>query len=374
MSPRSPVPSSASSPVATTTQSPAVVQPDPAKVGEIGGRSVVLTYSSVTAEYDGLRRRAVVIDRSHRTRLRIRGAKAGDTLTGLVTNDVLALEPGQGQYAAALTPKGKIVADVRVFAEDGSIFVDTPPRAADGWTSMVKKYVNPRSAPYADETTTIRDLGVFGVAARLVVEEMTGVHSSVLGTLPQYAHVAISVDGARVLIARVPDLGVEGFELFVPATLFSAFWSRALAAKALPAGLEACEIARVEAGFPEWGIDMDDSTIPQEANFDDLHAISYTKGCYVGQETVARVHFRGHVNRHLRGLRTAGAEPPRTGAELFDGAGKQVGDVRSAVSSPRLGGLALGMVRREIEPATSVTARWDGGECSVDVSQLPFPP
>ena len=76
----------------------------------------------------------------------------------------------------------------------------------------------------------------------------------------------------------------------------------------MPAGLEAWDIARVEAGRPEWGIDMDDNTIPQEANFDALHAISYTKGCYVGQETVARVHFRGHVNKHLRGVRAAGLD------------------------------------------------------------------
>src|SRR5213076_3325322 len=123
-------------------------------------------------------------------------------------------------------------------------------------------------------------------------------------------------------VLKSPDLGVEGFELLMPAEQFTSLWARAVAAGATPAGLEAWDIARVEAGRPEWGIDIDDNTIPQEANLDALHAISYTKGCYVGQETVARVHFRGHVNKHLRGLRAASPEPPAPRAELFDATGK----------------------------------------------------
>ena len=137
----------------------------------------------------------------------------------------------------------------------------------------------------------------------------------------------------------------------MPFEIFESVWGDAVAAGAVPAGLAAWEIARVEAGRPEWGIDIDENTIPQEANLDELDAISYTKGCYIGQEVVARVHFRGHVNRHLRGLRAAGGgAPPPTGAQLIDDTGNHVGDVRSAVSSPRLGGIAIGMVRREVEP------------------------
>jgi folate-binding protein YgfZ len=181
------------------------------------------------------------------------------------------------------------------------------------------------------------------------------------------------LDGARLLVARVPDLGVEGFELFVPSDAFDTLWRLALDAGAEPAGLAASEVARVEAGRPEWGLDMDDTTIAQEANLDELHAISYTKGCYTGQEVVARVHFRGHVNRHLRGLRTAGAEPPPTAAQLVDDSGRPVGEVRTAVASPRLGGIALAMVRRELDVGASLTVRWDGGETRADLSALPFP-
>jgi folate-binding protein YgfZ len=114
---------------------------------------------------------------------------------------------------------------------------------------------------------------------------------------------------------------------------------------------------------------MDDSTLPQEANFDELGAISYTKGCYIGQETVARVHFRGHVNRMLRKLRFVTRPAPAKGAELVDETGKVIGDIRSVALSPRYGGVALGMVRREVQPGTTLQARWSGGECSVQVEQ-----
>lgn len=350
----------------------APVQPDPAHVGEVSGRSVILAYSSAASEYEQMRKGAAIVDRSHRARMHFGGEQAGDTLTGLVTNDVLALQPGQGCYAAALTPKGRILADLRIFAVEDGFLVDTAARAAEGWTAMVRKYVNPRLCAYRDDTPTLGDVGIFGPEARRVLESVIGVGAAALAALPPYGHVTASLDGARVMIAQVPDAGVEGFEIVGPNDAISALWPRFVAAGASPAGLEAWEIVRVEAGRPEWGVDMDESTIPQEANLDELHAISYTKGCYTGQEVVARVHFRGHVNRHLRGLRCAGLVPPHSGAALVDAEGRPVGDVRSAVASPRLGGIALGMVRREVESGAPLVAKWDGGEARVDVCALPF--
>jgi tRNA-modifying protein YgfZ len=348
-------------------------------IGDVGGRSVVLAYGSVAAEYEALHSRAAVFDRSHRGRLRVKGPRAAEMVTGMVTNDVSSLLPGQGCYAAALTAKGKIVADVRVLVEEDGVLVDAPPRAAAAWAAMVKKFVNPRIAPHQDESASLRDIGIFGASARHVVSELTGVQAPALTALAPYSHVSVTVDGVTLIVVKVPDLDVEGFELILPADAFATFWARATAAGAAPAGLEAWEIARVEAGRPEWGVDVDDNTIPQEANFDALHAISYTKGCYVGQETVARVHFRGHVNKHLRGIRAAGVEPIRSGATLHDEAGAQVGDVRSAVRSPRLGAIALAMIRREVEPGAALVARWsvEGEETTmlerrVDVAALPF--
>lgn len=348
---------------------------------EIAGQPVVLTYSSVVAEYDAMHRRAVVVNRGHRARMRFSGAQAAVVLSGLVTNDVTILQPGQGQYAAALTAKGKIVADLRVLRVEDGCITDVSPRARDGWHGIVRKYVNPRLAKYTDVSSELLSLGVFGVQARYVVEQMTGIGHSALALLQPYAHVRFEMDGAPVIVMQSPELGFEGYELFMPADRYQALWDAAVAARATPAGLAAWEIARVEAGRPEWGIDMDDTTIAQEARLEELDAISYTKGCYTGQEVVARVHFRGHVNRGLRGLRASGTEPPRPRAALFDDTGKAVGDVRSSVSSPRHGGIALGMLRREIESGARLVARWSAdpagddpaGEMQVEVVALPFP-
>jgi folate-binding protein YgfZ len=344
-----------------------------AAVSEVAGRPIALRYTRVESEYAALRDGAILVDRSHRTRMTFEGPRAAELLTGLVTNDVLALATGAGQYAAALTPRGKIIADVRLFARDQGLLVDVPVRASEGWTGMVRKYVNPRLARYVDRTEEIADIGVFGAESRRVVAEVSGVSVETLGTLAPYHHAIGAVEGTAALVTRSPELGVEGYEVFLPWDAATVLWRRGESAGATPAGLEAWDIARIEAGRPEWGLDIDESTIPQEANFDDLHAISYTKGCYTGQETVARVHFRGHVNRHLRGLSSPGDTPLPLHADLVDEAGKVVGDVRSSAVSPRLGAVALAMVRREVLPGSSVGVRWEGGETSASVLSLPFP-
>jgi folate-binding protein YgfZ len=351
---------------------PNIASPRRTATLEIGGQDVVLAYADERAEYDALRRGAIVVDRSHRGRLRFFGDKSGEALTGLVTNDVLAMQPGQGRYAAALSAKGRIIADVRIFAGVASYLVDTSARAWPGLIAMVKKYVNPKVSGYRDDSHAIRDLGLFGVAARAIVAKMTAVSAEALGALAPYSHMDAHLDGVAITIVRSPDIAIEGYELLVPFEIFDQLWERAIDSGATPAGLGAWEIARVEAGRAEWGIDIDDSTIPQEANFDELDAISYTKGCYIGQEVVARVHFRGHVNRHLRGLRAASTDAPPQGAQLIDDSGNHVGDVRSSVASPRLGGIAIGMVRREVQPGTSLTAKWENGDRRVDVTMLPF--
>ncbi len=372
----------------------------------------VLDYGDPAAEYAALRGGALLVDHSARDLWLFGGAQARATLTGLVTNDVAALHPGHGCYAAALTPKGRIVADVRLYAVgegaagarlpdpaatatgwlDGvALVVDVPARAAAGWEALVRKFVNPRSAPYRRAGNAVRSFGVYGARARDAVAAAFGAAPSALAALPPYGHATFALDGATLLCARVPDVGgadahLDGFVLLVPAPAYDAAWARVAAAPgAVPGGEAAYAIARVEAGYPEWGLDIDDATIPQEANFDALGAISYTKGCYTGQEVVARIHFRGHVNRHLRGLAfpldggaAPGAAPIPPGASLVDDAGKAVGDVRTSARSPRLGGVALGMVRREVPVGAPLRAGWperDGEtarEWPVTVTALPF--
>ena len=317
-----------------------------------------------------MRSGALLIDRSDRMRIRFGGAKAAELVTGLVTNDVLALAPGHGQYAAALTPKGKIAADIRIFRDDDGLLTDTSARASAGWRDIVTKYVNPRIAPYRDVTAETRDLAVFGPKARHAVAVATGADEAALEQLHPYAHVRAGTESDPIMIVRVADIEVDGYELILSAAIEQAVREKLFSAGVVPGSPTAYDIARIEAGRPEWGIDMSDATIPQEANLDALGAISYTKGCYTGQETVARVHFRGHVNRFLRRLHFVSASVPPTNAELTDDTGNVVGDIRSVAMSPRQGGVALAMVRREVLPGTTLHARWDGGECTVQIATI----
>ena len=320
-------------------------------------------------EYSALHNGALFFDRSDRNRIRFSGPKAAELLTGMVTNDVLALVAGEGQYAAALTPKGKIVADLRIFALEDEFLVDTSAAAAPGWKDMVRKYINPRLAPYHDVTSELSDFGVFGKSARAILSRVLVIDDRDLTALPPYGSVARPFGDAKAIIARVPEMDVDGFEVFIPNESAASLKAALVSAGVANGSKETWEIARIESGRPQWGSDMDDSTLPQEANLDELGAISYTKGCYIGQETVARVHFRGHVNRTLRRLRFVTRPAPLKGAELVDETGKVIGDIRSVALSPRYGGVALGMVRREVQPGTTLQARWSGGECSVQVEQ-----
>lgn len=346
----------------------------PTMPNERESTTMIGTPDATARAVEALQTGATIFDRSARARATFTSAHSAEVLTGLVTNDVLALAPGEGQYAAALTAKGKIIADLRLFAREQDFLADVPERAAPGWWEMIRKYVNPRLSRYANVSETLRDIGVFGARARECVADVTGIAADVLDALAPYAHRTVEVRGAPVLVARVPDLGVEGYELFVGTEGMEALWQDLVARGAIPGTSEALDIARIEAGRPEWGIDMDDSTLAQEANLDELRAISYTKGCYTGQETVARVHFRGHVNRYLRGLRYEAPPLVPRGATLHDASGRGVGDVRSTALSPRLGGVALAMIRREVEPGSRVAVRWDDHSTDATVVTLPFTP
>jgi len=318
--------------------------------------------------YNALQNGAVIVDRSSRLRMRFSGEKAAESLTGLVTSDVAALSAGRGQYAAALTPKGKVIADTRIFARADGFLVDVTAAAAPGWVAMIRKFVNPRLAKYEDVSQDTGDIGIFGIGAATLLR-------SVLGdvAIPADAPYANVVVGDSLMVARVPDFGVDGFDVIGPRAEVDALRAQLAGAGAIEESGDALLVARIEAGRPEWGVDMDDNLLAQEVDLDRLEAISFTKGCYTGQETVARVHYRGHVNRLLRGLRFSESAVPPVGTELQDAEGKTVGSVKSGVISPRRGAIALAIVRREIEPGTVLRASWTDRNVDATVEQLPFP-
>jgi folate-binding protein YgfZ len=371
-------------------------------------RPIVLDYGDPSAEYALLRTGALLVDHGDRDLWMFQGAQARETLAGLVTNDVAALTPGHGLYAAALTPKGRIVSDLRILAlvdaalapsstpprsdlkpasgdpvawpVGAALLVDVPAAAAEGWGGVVRKFVNPRLASYRRISDRVRAFGVYGIRARDALAESYSLAPSALAALAPYSHATVETADGPLVVSRVPDLAIDGFVIYAPADAYDSAWGRVERAGGVaPGGQRAYDVARIEAGRPAWGTDIDETTIPQEANFDELHAISYTKGCYTGQEIVARVHFRGHVNRHLRGLAyPPDAGPLPRGARLIDEDGRDVGDVRSAAVSPRLGGVALGMVRREVALGATLVVRdrVDGDDATdrlATVGPLPFP-
>jgi folate-binding protein YgfZ len=321
--------------------------------------------------YQALHHGAVVVDRSDRHRMRFSGARAGESLTGLVTSDVMSLSAGGGQYAAALTPKGKVIADIRIFARDDGFLVDATAAAGPGWASMIRKFVNPRLARYEDVSQVSGDVGLFGSGATGMLRAAVG-DNAFPADLPAYGHITIPVDGESLMVARVPDFGVDGYDLIGPRVALEALRVRLTDAGAINEVGDALLIARIEAGRPEWGVDMDDTLLAQEVDMDRLEAISFTKGCYTGQETVARVHYRGHVNRLLRGVRFSEPVVPPAGTELHDAEGKVVGTVKSGGLSPRHGAIALAIVRREIEPGTVLSVPWSGRDLDARVAALPF--
>lgn len=331
--------------------------------------------TTITAQaeraYHALHHGAVVADRSDRLRLLFTGDKAAESLTGLVTNDVLSLTTGRGQYAAALTNKGKILADVRIFATEAGLLVDANAAAGAQFAAMVKKFVNPRLAKYQDISQQSGDVGVVGARAlEVICTVFPG--NEIPSALGSYDHVALKADDTNLMLAHVPDFGIDGFDIIGSRDTIDALRARLVGAGAIDDASEALHIARIEAGRPQWGIDMDDSMLAQEMDLERLDAISFTKGCYTGQETVARVHYRGHVNRMLRGVRFEETTLPAPGSALVDETGKEVGTVRSGGVSPRYGAIALALLRREVEPGTTVQAHASGQPVHAKVVVLPF--
>ena len=304
------------------------------------------------------------------------GEKAVDALNGLVSNDLIPLAVGRGVYAAALTPKGKMLADVSIVRTEPQTFlVETTEHAGREWYAMVRKYVNPRLAKYRDDSAAVASIAVYGPAApallaRLGVggmgdEALTDAMELGLRAWADWTGSSLVLAGASVYLIRAPHLGaMPGFVILAPVAARADVLKNLVRVGAVEGSDALWQLASLEGSRPLLGYDMDTNTIPQEANLDDWAAISYEKGCYTGQETVARLHFRGHVNKHLRGLRSQSALNP--GDPVFDTGGKLVGEVRRSGVSPLLGPIAIAMLRREL-PVNGVVdvAVVGGGETGI---------
>jgi len=327
--------------------------------------------STSQTDYTFLRDSAGVIDLTSRGRLCVAGPDRVRFLNGQVTNNVKDLKAGEGCYAALVNAKGRIQSDLNIYCLPDELLLDFEPGLAAIVSQRLEKYV------IADDVQIVDVSANFGMLTIQGPKSGDAIKAAGL-TTPAKAFDWSKTSDREIYCMNHARGTVVGFDIFVPTDAMAEFYERALQAAEKggggASGFEALETIRVEAGIPRFGIDMDDSNLAPEAGID-TRAISYSKGCYIGQEVISRIRAYGQVAKSLRGLRLPSEVPslPQRHDKLFRD-GKEVGYVTSATRSPKFGAaIALAYIRREHNTAGSVLQiRSGNGELSAVVSDLPF--
>ena len=306
------------------------------------------------AQYRLLREGAGLLDRSGRGKLILSGGEAAEYLQGQLTNDIEGLAPGEGCYCALLDRKGHLQADARALRlSEAEIWLDSEAATTDTLKRHLETYKIGREVELSDVSSEWAILSLLGPAAPGLAAASPG---------PENNHGEVQLGGVQARWVGT-DLGID---LIVLAAGAASLREALLKAGAAEISEQAAEIARVESGRPRFGAEMSSATMPAEVGIVE-RAVDFEKGCYIGQEPVARLHYRGRPNRLLRGLRLSA--PAEAGAELALG-DKQVGSIGSACVSPALGPVALAVVRREAEPGAPL--RVGDGSTTAEVVELPF--
>lgn len=314
---------------------------------------------AVLVELDGqyrqLREECGLLDRSERGKLLVSGGEAAEYLQGQLTNDIEAIAPGDGLYAALLDRKGHMQGDLRVLrpGEGPDLLLDTEPEALEAVRRHLSMYKIGREVDVVDVTAVRAILSLIGPRA----VEIAG-----SAALPENTCEEVTIAGTQVLAVGT----ATGIDLICEAEARERVSEALIAAGAAEVSPEAVEILRIEAGRPRFGAEMGTETMPAEAGIVE-QAVSFTKGCYIGQETVARLHYKGKPNRHLRGLKLSGAARPGEPVRLGE---KEVGRLGGSGVSPAFGAIGLAILRREAEPGATVAVGEDG--VTAEVVALPF--
>ena len=322
-------------------------------------------------EYGVLRESAGIGAISARAQIAVGGRDRATYLQGLITNDIVALTAGSGCYAAWLNAQGRMLTDLHVLESGDMILLDVPAALADTTVQRLDQFLFSEDVQLASLAETIRPLWVHGPAAAAVLANVLS-GASDIEAWRQYQNARLSHADAPVVVARIDQLGVPGYCIYVAPDRYDLLSQAVMSNGARAVGPAALAAARIEAGYPVFGVDMTDDTIPLEAGIED-RAISFTKGCYVGQEVIIRVLHRGggRVARKLMALRIDGVVPS-AGTRLLVG-DRDVGFITSAAVSPVHGSVALGYVHRDVAvPGSEVTVAAAGGPQRATVSQRPM--
>ena len=301
-------------------------------------------------QYRAAHTSAITVDRPPGT-IVLTGADRATFLHALLTNDIAGLTAGKGAYAAYLTPQGRMIADMQVIETGARMLMAVERGVAAPLAERLDRLIFSEDVQVKDVSAGVHAIGVHGPSAAATITRATGVRLD---------HLSADYDNVTsdsLTIVRDDKLGVPGFEIYVPAADAGGLRTRLHDAGAVSAGSETYATLRIEAGRPEFGIDMGTDTIPLEAGIE-TRAISFTKGCYVGQEVIVRVLHRGHgrVARRLVSIVLPGGRVPARGDGIFAG-DRRVGEITSAADSPKYGApLALGYVQRDqAAPGTELT-------------------
>ena len=347
-----------------------------ARFVEFNGPEIVADYGDWLAEYQALRKSAGILDLSFRGRICLLGNDRIRFLHGQITNDLKKLAVGEGCYSALTNAKGKMESDLNIFNLPDEVLIDFEPGLTEKISQRLEKFIVADDVQIADATPHYGLLTVQGPKAADVVRAV-----GLFGGIPEKNLAIIKISDAtlgEIYLANQDRIGNIGFDLFVPNQSLAAVADKLIAAaKSLggrACGWTAFETARIEAGIPRFGADMDETNLPLECGIED-RAVSYNKGCYIGQEVLNRIHSIGHVTKELRGLRLADdlKALPHKGDKLFHD-GKDVGYITSAMKSPSLNAnIALGYVRREANQiSTELTLKGAEQGSKVKIVELPF--
>ncbi|HVU08310.1 MAG TPA: aminomethyltransferase family protein [Verrucomicrobiae bacterium] len=346
-----------------------------AHFSELNGAEIVGDYGDWLAEYKALREAVGILDFSFRSRICLIGADRVRFLHGQITNDIKKLRVGDGCYAAITTNKGKMESDLNVFNLPDELLLDFEPGLTEKISARLGKFIVADDVQIVDAAPHYGLLSVQGTKAEDVIRRL-----DLFPQIPEKQFGSVKISDAtlgEIYLANHTRLGEDGFDLFVPNNSLDAVADKLIAA-AKQIGGRACgwtafETVRIENGIPRFGADMDETNLPLECGIEN-HAVSYNKGCYIGQEVINRIHSIGHVNRELRGLRLADdlKTLPQKHDKLFFN-GKEVGFVTSSVKSPKFGNIALGYVRREANQiGTELILKTASGESAVKIVELSF--
>ncbi len=337
-----------------------------AKLGQVGDNEAVLSYGD--GPQDALRAREglALWDRSHKATLVVTGPDRLSWLQGMVTNDVQRLAVGQGCRAVVVTSKGRMVADLRVYRRQDEIWLETAADRAEALQVHLDRFIIMEDCLVEDRSTQFALLSVFGPRALECLRGVFGLGKDAWAELAPFTQIEVrlpSFSELPIALAKDDASDPPRFDLWMPPTSAPAVWGELLRAGAQPIGLNAAEILRIEAGRPRFGAELDEDTLPLEAGLKD--EIAYDKGCYIGQEIIARVTYRGHVNRELRGLLLPAMPPPVPSVLTL--AGQSIGELRSAERSAVAGALpvGLGYLKREALTEGTKVNLPDGGVAEV---------